>query len=407
MRQAKLFFIWTYALLGMMARRRCLLLTFLIGASLLGLMMKWGLLCSSWQPQLHIQKVCQDVASGVSIGNLCPALCQHGLVSSISCHNFYMGKEAVFSAIWDSSSVVFKSPRKTLIETDDLTQWLNNNSKEVPSEDEFSQMIRTNIKIKFNMTIDDLDAKKLSYFKFKNSIYWRRTEMANIWSLLQDNEYLAMTLYEKYDVFPKLVGSCGSMFAVQHLKSISGFWHLITLYDSKEEWRNRIKIALKIMELLNTLEKLPPDALHICDVKMSHFGITDDMKRAKYLDLDSVHPKSVVNKITGDGSACKQHSDCDFFDCRSFCNLVSSRCEFGVVNNNMQVVCEKIFLGWVSPGRLVVPGLLLGSHTPLALVSLLESCANPAAEPGAPRAAAPPQLAKRLYSILLQLSLPD
>lgn len=325
-------------------------------------------------------------------------------MSDLACHNSYTGKEAVFSGIWDNTSIVFKSPRKSTVKVikpeDGLKQSQDNNS---PNEEEFTRMIQLNIKQKFNMSINDIDAQKMSYYQYKLSAYQRLTEMANVWALLQDNEYLALTLYEKYDVFPRLVGSCGSMFAVQQLNSISGFWHLITLYDSKQEWRNRIKIAVKILEFLNILQNGPADPLHICDMKMNHFGLTEDLQKVKYLDLDSVHPRSIVNLITGDGSPCTKHSDCDFLDCRSFCNLVTSKCQFGVVNSNMQIVCEKIFLGWVMPGRVVVPGLLLGPHTPHDLVELLESCANPAREDSTPRAATSIVTQSRLHDFLTHL----
>lgn len=312
-----------------------------------------------------------------------------------------MGKEAVFSGVWENTSIVFKSPKKTPGQETKFIQWLDQPLQNTPTEDDFTDMIKTNIKLKFNITIKNIDAWKLSHYQFKNYI-----EMANIWSLLQDNEYLALTLYEKYDIFPKLMGTCGSMFAVQQLKSISRYWHLITLYDSREQWRSRVKIAVKILDFLNVLQKGPAEPLCICDVKISHFGITDDFKKVKYVDLDYVHPLSIANKLTGDGSPCKEHGDCDFFDCRSFCNLVTKKCQYGVANNNVQIVCEKIFLGWLVPGRVIVPGLLLGPHTPHELVEVLESCANPAGESGTPRAPTSTETLKRLMDFLTVLSLP-
>lgn len=312
-----------------------------------------------------------------------------------------MEKEAVFSGKWSNQSVVFKELKKTS-KMNKLT-YLDTSSKEhFPSENEFSSMIKNNIKLKFNISINNIDARKLSYVQDKQESM-RQAEMQNVWSLVQDNEYLALLLYEKFDIFPKLLGSCGTLYAVQKLDSISGYWHLMTLYDSQVEWEKRIRISLMILDYLLFLEERLPEPMHICDVKMSHFGVSSDFRKIMYLDLDSVHPRSIVDKIISERSQCKQHSDCDFLDCRSFCNLITLKCEHGVVNNNLQMVCERIFLGWVMSGRVMVPGLLLGPRTPRVLIELLEICANPSSESGTPRAPATKEIRKRLYDLLINL----
>lgn len=301
--------------------------------------------------------------------------------------------------------MVFKSVKKqTSSETEPL-HWLDVSSNKIyPSENDFAHMIKTAIKFKFNIFINNADLEKIIQTQHSPGSEQRHIEMDNIWSLLQDNEYLALVLYEKFNIFPKLIGTCGDLYAVQKLNSISGYWHLMTLYDSQDEWEKRIKISIKILDFLLELERKLPEQLMICNVKMNHFGVTDDSKKIKYLDLDSVHPLSIVNRITADGSHCKQHSDCDFLDCRSFCNLITRKCEHGVVNNNLQIVCERIFLGWVMSGRVMVPGLLLGPRTPRVLTELLEKCANPSSENGTPRAQASVEIKKRLYNLLTHLT---
>lgn len=308
----------------------------------------------------------------------------------------------VFSGTWNNSNIVFKSPKVNF--KSELIHWVDQyENKHYPSESEFIVMIKNNVKTKFNLNINDVDAQKMSSMQY--DVYPRHVEMNNIWLLMQDNEYLALLLYEKYDVFPKLIGSCGSMYAVQKLKLISGYWHLISLYDSKKEWHRRVKVSLMILEYLNELEDKLPEPLHICDVKMNHFGITDDLKKVKYLDIDSVHPRSVVNNILANGSPCVFHSDCDFFDCRTFCNQITKKCQHTVANNNLQIVCERIFLGWMMSKWVLVPGLLLGPHSPQMLIEILESCANPAQEEGLPRAPAPKEMFKRLHNLLKHMLL--
>ncbi|XP_059054131.1 divergent protein kinase domain 1C [Achroia grisella] len=394
--------MWTFAHVFKSVKRRvfsfiCIICVFII-------IIKWRITCTNVHPRLHLQHICSNYAKGVSVGNLCQSLCHTDGVPSLSCHSFYMEKEAVFSGTWMNKSVVFKALKKSP-DTKELMQLSTVNQKNYPSEEEFSKLIQKNIKNKFNISINDVDAWRMSYIPNQVGGIERNVEMDNVWLLLQDNEYLALLLYEKYVIFPKLLGSCGSMYAVQKLDSISGYWHLMTLYDSQEEWEKRIKLSLMILDYLLSLEKKLPEPLHICDVKMNHFGVTSDTKKIMYLDLDSVHPRTIVDKMTGDGSECKQHSDCDFLDCRSFCNLITYKCEYGVVNNNLQIVCERIFLGWVMSGRVMVPGLLLGPRTPRVLIELLELCANPAGESGMSRAPATKEIRKRLYNLLINLKL--
>lgn len=344
-----------------------------------------------------------DHANGNSVGNLCEELCQFRGITSISCQTFHMGKESVFSGLWGNNSIFFKLPKDPNRYTP--LHWLDDTNKKMyPSEVDFSRMIVTNVKLRFNMSVDTIDAKKMSYVSYAQRGAVREVEMDNVWRLLQDNEYLALLLYAKFDIFPQLVGSCGSLYAVQKLHPISRYSHLMSLYDSKGEWVKRIKLSVMILDFLKQLENGLPEPLHICDVKIDHFGVTRDLKKIQYLDLDSVHPLSIANQITGDGSPCKRHSDCDFFDCRSFCNLITYKCQHGVVNNNLQIVCEKIFLGWVMSGRVVIPGLLLSPRSPRVLLDLLELCANPDGETGAPRASASKEVRDRLYKLLTHLT---
>ncbi|KAI5637086.1 protein-kinase domain of FAM69 domain-containing protein [Phthorimaea operculella] len=380
------------------------LILFLCCAFALIFLLRWKFVCTNVQPLIHVQKLCSSYKKGQSVGNLCADVCHPISPSTVSCHNFYQEKAAIFTGIVGNTSVVFKMAKMTP-ETNQL-YWLDGAKRKIyPSQDEFSDMVQGVVKQKFNIAVNDMDASRLSYIPYNvGKMLNRYTEMENVWALIQDNEYLALILYEKFGIFPDLIGTCGSMYAVRQLATISGYWHLMTLYDSEEEWLKRVKLSIMILDFLSRLETGLPEPLLICNVKMSNFGVTSDLKTILYLDLESVHPISIANRITGDGSRCKKHSDCDYLNCRSFCNLISKRCEHGVANNNLQMVCERIFLGWVMSGRMMVPGLLMGPRTPHVLVELLELCANPATESGTPRASATKEVRKRLYDLLLHLT---
>lgn len=372
-------------------KRRFLLLLFAIFGFIL--LIRWRLTCINMQPRMHIQTICSSFEYQQAVGSLCADLCQPNKISGISCHSFYMEKEAVFSGTWRNNSLIFKT----------VKQYTQIGETIIKSDDEFTHLIKENVKLRFNMSIDIVDAKRMTLIQYNQKGRGRQIEKQNAWSLLQSNEYLALALYEKYDIFPRLVGTCGPMYAVEKLNSISGYWHLMTVYDSQDEWERRLKISLMILDFLLFLDERLPEPLHLCDVKMNNFGVTSDFKKVMYVDLDAVHPLSVANKMIANGANCKKHSDCDLSDCRSFCNLVTFKCEHGVVNNNLQMVCERIFLGWVLSGKVMVPGLLLGPRTPRVLTELLELCANPSNESGIPRSPATKDIRNRLYTLISHL----
>ncbi len=95
--------------------------------------------------------------------------------------------------------------------------------------------------------------------------------------------------------------------------------------------------------------------LFLCDVKMDHFG-TSDHGRVKVIDSDSAGFQSVIGNLMlfctvvhnfyilyflerslGPLQNCTSHAECDYFDCRGRCDLVSEKCAGEIVNDNLQV----------------------------------------------------------------------
>ena len=82
--------------------------------------------------------------------------------------------------------------------------------------------------------------------------------------------------------------------------------------------------------------------------------------------------------LATDGSTkCVHHSDCDFFDCRGVCDTISNECQSEIANNNLQSVCEKIFLPRTKFLVLGNEGLLSSKHSNKRVRKSLEKCANP------------------------------
>lgn len=384
------------------------LLVFLFLISIVYLLIHWGIMCTNLEAWKHVSTVCSLHNSGAAAGILCGPLCSERRIHSLACETLHGGKEAVFSAHWERTRLVFKSSRiHTYSDQSEAVFWTDTaGSKHFPSEEEFTSMIKDLIANKLNLTITSHQLQRLSRLRrhhVETNPTRRNVEMENVWPLLRENEYIMSILYEDRDVFPQLIGTCGTFFAVEYVKPIQTPTTILALSDSKPEWAKRLKLAVMILDLLEEFDSNFAEPFHLCDVKINHFGLPPGGQRLKFLDLDSVFPRTAVGRLVADGRSCKRHEDCDFFDCRSFCSA-NNRCESPVANNNLQIICEKIFLGWTLSGTIIIPGLLMSQHTTSTLAVMLRQCANPAGDSThLPRAAVPDSLKSRLYNMLSEM----
>ncbi|CAL7935312.1 unnamed protein product [Xylocopa violacea] len=372
------------------------------------LLLHWGIMCTNLEAWRHVSNVCSTHRKRAAIGILCDPLCAEGGIHSLACETLHAGKEAVFSAHWETTRLVFKASRtKTPAEQYESLFWTDASGvKHFPSETDFNTMIRDLVVSKLNVTLSQHQLERLARLRthrVETEPARRQLEMENLWPLLQENEYLMSILYEDRDIFPQLIGTCGTFYAVEYVRPIETPTTILALSDSKPEWAKRLKLAVMILDLLEELDTNFPEPIHLCDVKINHFGLPLGGQKLKFLDLDAVFPKTIISHITADSRSCERHEDCDYFDCRSFCSK-NKRCESPVVNNNLQVICEKIFLGWTLSGTIIIPGLLMSEHTTSTLAVLLRQCANPAGDiEHLPRAAVPDNLKTRLYNMLHEM----
>lgn len=284
--------------------------------------------------------------------------------------------------------------------------WYDNSVKKYPSEKDFQATIRAIVLSKFNVTLTPENALRLSRLKpayEETDSLKRKKEMDNVWPLVQDNEYVISALYTDADIFPQLLGTCGQYFAVEYLEPIQGVSTLLSMSDEREKWAKRLRLSILIMELVNELDTSFKEPFHLCDVKLSHFGLTKSETRLKFIDLNTVYPKTVVSKIIRTIGYCESDSDCDFYDCRGRCDYGANLCLKAVTNNNMQIVCEKLFLGWTMRNKMIIPGLLMSQHTPSSLATILRQCANPENEADKPRGATNEEIKQRLYNIVVEI----
>lgn len=366
--------------------RKCRLFIFslstLIICSLFFLLLQWNIICLNVDIENQISVLCEDYHLGKVSGSMCKPLCDDHSILLASCQSKHRGKVAVFTALWNDTLIVIKSDKA---KPDYMTlHWTSNGSKIYPNPQEFQEMITQSLKINLGITKKNIFPSLFPFF----SDYQRidSNQMINMWNLAQDFEYVHLMVHKNLNVFPEVLGSCGTFYGIQYAKPLS---ELVIYSDKISHWISRVHLAKLILELLALLDSVR-DPLHICDVKLEHFGLLE--KRLVILDADTLFSKSIVSRNTADQSTCSRHEDCDLFDCRSLCNSVINICDTPVVNNNLQVICQKLF---------IEAGLLTSRHLPVETRKVLEECANPYSAHG--RQAAPQHLQDKLLSYFNEL----
>ncbi|KAK5642543.1 hypothetical protein RI129_008710 [Pyrocoelia pectoralis] len=367
------------------------------------LMYKRNWFCTNFEPQRHIHRMCELYKNGAAEGNLCIPLCDSQNQFTFTCQTYHTTKEAVFRVTWGDIRFVLKSAVSNI----PAIHWYDNGALKYPSEKEFLSTLKAVTKHMLNYTLPNSSLNKLAYLRpnqRKMDIKIRRIEMDNIWILIQDNEYLIAKAYADREIFPHVMGTCGPYFGLEFIESLPETYSLLYDQDTKINWKRNVKYAIMMMELLEELDNNFREPLHMCDVKIRDFGITEpENGKVKVLDLDMVYPKSIVNRFIKDIKTCTQDEDCKYYDCRGRCNTELAKCGRTITNNNLQVVCEKIFLGWRMSSTILLPGLLLSKHAPDELMVALRHCGNPENEDKIPRGAASEDVRKQIYNILVEI----
>lgn len=206
----------------------------------------------------------------------------------------------------------------------------------------------------------------------ENNLYKTDSEIVeyhkNFWLLLQDHEFLMSYLFEEFRLFPRVLGTCSSYYAVEYLKPLTEN----AMRPFSLTWRERLWKGLDILRYIRKLETVYMEHIHLCDIKHSHFG-WNKSGNVMFLDLDSVLPENALLKIMENTPSCSEDEDCSYFDCKGRCHHRTSKCELERVNTNLQVVCDKVFLG-NTDSVISLYGLLVSYEGNEELSEALELC---------------------------------
>ncbi|XP_023233326.1 protein FAM69C-like isoform X1 [Centruroides sculpturatus] len=327
-----------------------------------------------------VSLICKHYIDGKALGNLCHDLCISEVLKPTDCQPHHVGKDVVFKAMWGERKLVLKGSMMDENQYDPVYWTDENGSAVYPDVKIFYKMIYDTISRNLNTSCINNDnmLTKLWTANISDishlSTDMQHIAMNNIWHLLQQTEYLFSKCLEDQNIFPKIIGSCGYIYAVEYTQPLQNF--MLVLYPTwQEDFYKRTEIAKLLLEYVKMLDndhmKTELGKIHLCDVKIGHFG-RDVNDKIKLLDVDMVFFESVLLDNIRITKKCSNHQDCSFIDCKGSCNFTSGQCSLIVQDDNLQRICRNIFSGHIMKrfGLLSSPPIDIASK----LQDILEKC---------------------------------
>ncbi|KAL4635392.1 hypothetical protein GN956_G14242 [Arapaima gigas] len=320
--------------------------------------------CTDSGSKRILQHLCGEYRQGVLTGDLCEDLCVSGQLEYQRCLYYEKGKK-VMEAKWRGTPVVLKSKLENFSSYEGFGPLEYQEAAELSPMDvvfyatlEIKNSLGLEVR---NATVPRLWSQELQ----QRSQPYSRAELASLWTLLQQEEYIFFKALQDFSQHvAKVLGSCGHFYAVEHL--VAGHaWNqdlfsledlLVPPKDEADGWagghgrsteRDMVnRVALSFLDMVSHFENDFSHHLHLCDIKPENFAIRKDLTVVA-IDADMAFFEPKMRDILEQN--CTHDDDCNFFDCVSKCDLKRNKCGTKRVNSNLQVICDKIFRRWFSP----------------------------------------------------------
>ena len=178
--------------------------------------------------------------------------------------------------------------------------------------------------------ISECDSGHDNILTYREAIY--------CWRMIDKDEFMISFQLENLLVVPRLYGTCGTLFGVEFVPSTP---FNLPLFKDSRSWDFRAKLAISLIELVETLEKTDYGTLYLCDVQEGNFGVVeiDGQYVVKSIDNDiSLYEKSLVKGLEYErNNNCTTDNDCGFIDCEVKCDHKRGKCSGILESNNLQV----------------------------------------------------------------------
>ncbi|XP_006897314.1 PREDICTED: protein FAM69C [Elephantulus edwardii] len=338
--------------------------------------------CSDQRSRRILDALCQDYEGGALVGDLCEDLCVAGQLVYRRCLYHERGKK-VLQADWRGRPVILKSKEEAFssFQPPGLPQAADEDQA-VP-EAELLLLLAGEVKSALGLELANSSLGRL--WPGRRGPGWRG-QVASLWALLQQDEFLQLSLLRGLSSHvPPVLGSCGHFYAVERLAAGSAQLRALFPLGARGARAGAASVALGFLDMVQHFEQDFAHRLHLCDVKPENFAIRSDLTVVA-IDVDMAFFEPKMREILEQN--CTGDEDCNFFDCFSKCDLRTNRCGAQRVNSNLQVICDKIL-------RHLFSSLLEGSGVSFPLRRQLQEVVKQCADPRGP--AVPQTTAPRIF----------
>uniref|UniRef100_A0A8P0N341 Divergent protein kinase domain 1C n=1 Tax=Canis lupus familiaris TaxID=9615 RepID=A0A8P0N341_CANLF len=336
---------------------------------------------------------CQEYQGGVLVGDLCEDLCVAGQLRYQRCLYYERGKK-VLQATWRGRPIILKSKEEAFSSFQPLS--LPEDAAEEGGPDALEAELHLLVAGEVRNALGlELSGGSLGPLWPGQRGGGRRGQLASLWALLQQEEFVLFSLLQDLSrhALPVL-GSCGHFYAVEYLAAGSPRHRALFPLEGaagvprggRGQARAVSDMALSFLDMVSHFEDDFAHRLHLCDVKPENFAIRSDFTVVA-IDVDMAFFEPKMREILEQN--CTGDEDCNFFDCFSKCDLRVNKCGAERVNSNLQVICDKIFRHWFSSS--------LGSWAiPFPLQRQLRDAVQECADPWS-MARSPPRAASDVF----------
>lgn len=220
---------------------------------------------------------CRDYAGGVLEGDLCEDLCVAGRLQYRRCLYYERGKK-VLQADWRGRPVILKAKEEAFSSFRPLGLLQDPAAEDGQAlpEAELRLLVAGEVRSALGLELSSGSLGPL--WPRLRGRRWRG-RLASLWSLLQQEEFVLLSLLQGLSrhALPVL-GSCGHFYAVEYLAAGSPRHPaLFPLAGASRGVARAIsRVALSFLDLVSHFDNDFSHRLHLCDIKPENFAIRRD-----------------------------------------------------------------------------------------------------------------------------------
>ncbi|CAF1323581.1 unnamed protein product [Adineta ricciae] len=284
--------------------------------------------------------VCHAYSEGLVGGHLCPELCTTKTIQLQNCLGAHKHFRSRLFEDNDEHQVIrcyLRHPLSKSNPSGDVKEHFD-----FPQDDATLDVLYNALQqhVQQTITLENPEAfveQLMTLADFNKDGKISLSEARSIWSLVQIDEFIYTLLLSDKFYTPKIVGTCGHIFAVEKVLNAK------LPFDDKQElltgserpnWYQRVRLAVGITEYFSdTWHYQDSDQhLHLCQPLAKSFGYDKDYESKMLKTNHIISSKSILSRLP---NQCRSNKDCSYDSyCHGTCNMSSNLCQMREFNKD-------------------------------------------------------------------------